>query len=220
MADLHDACVGSSVDDARRCLDRGDDIEETDGDGVTPLFRTCETGQVGIATLLLDRGAACDATNDNGAHPLHIAVEHDYAELVTLLLDRGAAVDATNGNSRSRSSTITQSWRRYCLTAEPTWTERTRTAVRRSTSRAKGKTASPPQRSFSTAARRSTRPRETARRRCTSRAFGATSKMSRLLLDRGADVNRTDEYERTPLHAAARWGHTSVARLCLEHGAA
>ena len=41
----------------------------------------------------------------------------------------------------------------------------------------------------------------------------------RLLLDRGADVNRGDDCGQTPLWVACLKGHLDVARLCLERGA-
>ena len=43
---------------------------------------------------------------------------------------------------------------------------------------------------------------------------------ARLLLDKGAKVNRADEYGRTPLYIACQQGHVDAARLLLERGAA
>ena len=40
-----------------------------------------------------------------------------------------------------------------------------------------------------------------------------------LLLDRGADINATDNYRWTPLHLAANWGHTKTVALLKKRGA-
>ena len=43
--------------------------------------------------------------------------------------------------------------------------------------------------------------------------------VARLLLDRGASINATNQFQATCLHIAAQNGHESVARLLLERGA-
>lgn len=51
-------------------------------------------------------------------------------------------------------------------------------------------------------------------------AFTGDIEKARLLLDFGADMERTDdEYSSTPLGYAARWGHAEVVRLLKERGA-
>jgi ankyrin repeat protein len=45
------------------------------------------------------------------------------------------------------------------------------------------------------------------------------SKVARLLLEHGADVNARENDRSTPLHVAARNGRVEVVRVLLEHGA-
>ena len=42
---------------------------------------------------------------------------------------------------------------------------------------------------------------------------------ARLLLDKGAEVDRAGKYDQTPLYAACQEGHVDVARLLLDKGA-
>jgi hypothetical protein len=49
--------------------------------------------------------------------------------------------------------------------------------------------------------------------------FGLQETVARLLLDKGAEINATDEYGRTPLSWAAYNGHEAIARLLLDKGA-
>ena len=48
---------------------------------------------------------------------------------------------------------------------------------------------------------------------------GRLEVVSRLLLEKGADVNKADLLRHTPLYAACKEDHQGVARLLLEHGA-
>ena len=43
--------------------------------------------------------------------------------------------------------------------------------------------------------------------------------MVRLLLEKGANINRNDNLGTTPLHAAALYGHETLVKLLLENGA-
>jgi len=42
--------------------------------------------------------------------------------------------------------------------------------------------------------------------------------LTRLLIDKGADLNAQDNRQQTPLHCAAEKGHTDPARLLIEKG--
>ena len=50
-------------------------------------------------------------------------------------------------------------------------------------------------------------------------AMGGHKVVVQLLLDNGADLNGTDEFEWSPLHDAVDWGYKEVIQLLLERGA-
>jgi len=70
---LHAACQQNRIDEIRLCLDRGDDVDATDGkddEAVTALYIACE--HVAAATLLLERGAKVNwAEWEDQMTPLH-----------------------------------------------------------------------------------------------------------------------------------------------------
>lgn len=75
----------------RLLIRRGADINATDLDGHTPLFRAIfvANGEA-AAKLLIDSGAAFDTSDHNGTRPLHSACQCGRVELVKYLLEKGA----------------------------------------------------------------------------------------------------------------------------------
>ena len=88
---LSHACAHGRLEDARRCIAGGADVNEFVL-GRTPL-EACRQGHIDVATLLLDRGAEPDRTLMSGRTPLLFACKNNHVDAATLLLDRGAAVD-------------------------------------------------------------------------------------------------------------------------------
>lgn len=53
-----------------------------------------------------------------------------------------------------------------------------------------------------------------------SAAYAGNIEKVRLFIERGDDINSTNEYDkRTPLYMASKKGHIDAVRLLLEHGA-
>ena len=98
MTRLPMACFEGRVDDVRRLLDGGADIQQQDAAGRSPLFVACQYGRDAVVRLLLDRDesqrALLDQARDDGASPLWIACRHGHAAIARLLLERGADTDA------------------------------------------------------------------------------------------------------------------------------
>ena len=82
---LHNASRDGDLDEVRRLLEAGADIEARDNEGETPLHDACWNGHLEIARLLLDRGADATAVDNDGETPFGLAIEYDHQEVAELL---------------------------------------------------------------------------------------------------------------------------------------
>ena len=91
-------------------LDTGEDINQGDVNGVTPLIRAAQrTRDLAVLQLLLDRGADVNARDVCGQTALHRAVTRGFMTLgcVELLVEAGATIDITdNANATPLSLAI------------------------------------------------------------------------------------------------------------------
>jgi ankyrin repeat protein len=94
-APLFRAIALRDVNEVRRTLSTGADVNATNPEGVTPLMRAAMDGEVEIVeTLLAAGGANVNVQSESGETALLRAALYGRAEIVKLLVARGAAVDA------------------------------------------------------------------------------------------------------------------------------
>jgi ankyrin repeat protein len=82
----------------RLLVEVGENINEIDEGGLTPLMRACENGDPDLARAFLDNGANLNAQTTGGRSALIIAARKGASELVRLLVERGCDVDQAPGN--------------------------------------------------------------------------------------------------------------------------
>jgi len=92
MFPLHSACAAGRVDDARRLLDGGADVDAFDNSRRTPIISAIVAGHIDVLRLCLDRGANVDGRMP-GAIPVEVATANGSIDMARLLLDRGADVN-------------------------------------------------------------------------------------------------------------------------------
>ena len=82
-----------AIDDVRRLLDGGMDVNTLQrGDG-TALIGAARGGQLEMVGFLLERGADVNLACPGDGNPLIAAAAHGHAGVTALLLDRGARID-------------------------------------------------------------------------------------------------------------------------------
>ncbi len=178
-----------SIKIARLLLDNGAEVNQTNKDGTTPLYITCQKGHVDMARLLLEKGAKVNQTNKYGITPLLIACHKGHVDTARLLLEKGAEVDQTD---------------KYDCT--PLWIACQKGHV--DTARLLLDNGA----EVNLADRNGYTPLHVA---CEKDQVD----IARLLLDNGAEVARSTKEGFTPLHAACQKGRVDAARLLLDNGA-
>jgi ankyrin repeat protein len=88
-------------------LDEGADRNKEDFEGITPLHRAADNGNLETAKLLLKKPIKVNCIDKSGWTPLHVAAMHNDVEMIKLLLNKGA-----NINSRDFSSNTPLSFAR------------------------------------------------------------------------------------------------------------
>jgi len=95
---IHDAAEAGKVNEVRRLLDSGADVDGASDAGLAPLHAAAIWGHRDVAELLLSKGADVNARDGNGMTPLHFAANGDHRNLSAVLVEKGAAVDAKARN--------------------------------------------------------------------------------------------------------------------------
>lgn len=97
---LVEAILFGSLEDVKRLVQAGADIEEIDEYGFSPLIEAAIANKLAVADLLLQSGAAVDSTDATGRTALHWAVDNQNIPLCQLLLSHHADPNAYTHSSQ------------------------------------------------------------------------------------------------------------------------
>ncbi len=214
---------------ARRLLANGASVEARDRVGAMPLAHAARAGATTLVDMLLQNGAAIDARNLAGSTALYQAAESGRTETIELLLRKGAdpnlpgksgvtplAAAAYRGNEAIVALLLARR-------ADPTSTDTT----------GKAAIVYAAARGFSGIVQRLLDAGVAADARygndLTALMWaaghedgvdpGSAARVIRLLLERGAPIDATDNRGRTALIIAAQRGDADVVSLLLDRGA-
>ena len=95
---IHDAAGAGEVEQVRRLLAEGTDVNAKTDEGNTPLHAAAAWGHRDVVAVLLSAGADVNAKERNGMTPLHFAANGDHDNVAALLIESGADVNANAVN--------------------------------------------------------------------------------------------------------------------------
>jgi ankyrin repeat protein len=95
--ELRDAIVKDDVEDVKEVIKVNIiDINETNGNGNTPLIEAIQSNSSNVRDYLLERGANVDVPDSHGETPLMIAIRLNQIETIRILISKGAVLDKKN----------------------------------------------------------------------------------------------------------------------------
>ncbi|KAM3356058.1 hypothetical protein P3S68_022772 [Capsicum galapagoense] len=87
---LHRAARKGEVDDNKKCIAEGANLNGKDQNGWTPLHRAVFKGKIEAVKVLVKHGAKLDVVDYCGYMPLHLALEAGQKDVATYLVAQGA----------------------------------------------------------------------------------------------------------------------------------
>lgn len=87
---LHLACQYGLLDEVRKSLEAGVDVNSENNFNKTPLHLACFAKNLEIAKLLLEHGADIDHQDDFGNSPIHVCAAVAANDLGRFLIEKGA----------------------------------------------------------------------------------------------------------------------------------
>jgi len=94
---LHAAIASGDIDEVKRLISQGADINAKNENGQTPLLLALNSNQMDVAELLVARGADVEAIDDRTGKALLLSVG-GRKERVEFLLSKGANIETKDGN--------------------------------------------------------------------------------------------------------------------------
>ena len=96
MNGLMRAASKGQLQNVKKLINAGEDVNAANAEGDTPLHYAASNGHKDILKILLQAGAAVNATDNYGETPLHDAASNGHKDILKILLQAGASVNAAN----------------------------------------------------------------------------------------------------------------------------
>jgi len=93
---LYKSIRAADLISVKKAIDEGEDVNQKDYKGTTPLMRAASFGHTELVRLLLQKGAKVNSRDNDGDSPLKHAAWSDKVEIVDMLVAKGADLEAKN----------------------------------------------------------------------------------------------------------------------------
>jgi len=243
---LHGAASSGDIEEVKRLISHGADVNTKNENGETPLHLAANGGHKAVVQLLIANGADIEAEDKGGNTPLRGAAVRGKKEVVELLLDKGSDIDnkgplaLTAGYGTTIHFDVIQlliergadiEWRGSAdCTPLQVVVEVGRKEVAELLVARGAKIDAAPSKFFGTTYHQAMRGGHPEMVRwCLSKGmdipllhqaayFGEADKI-RSLLNEGSDINQEDIARFTPLHCALFGKHKYIVKLLIDKGA-
>ncbi|MCU0467244.1 MAG: ankyrin repeat domain-containing protein [Arcicella sp.] len=91
------AALHGNVQDIKKAMLKGADVNCRDENGNTPLNMVAKLSYFHLVKYFVEKGAEVNTSNNEHITPLHYGVEYNNVKIVKLLLEKGANIDARDG---------------------------------------------------------------------------------------------------------------------------
>lgn len=101
---LHQAVVDGNVEQVKRLISKGADVNAKNMLSWTPLHTAIRNQRKTMAEFLIDKGADINAKDKSGQTPLHFAVDTGQRDMAELLIAKGADINAVSSRGENALS--------------------------------------------------------------------------------------------------------------------
>lgn len=234
---LHYAVGGQWLELVDLIIATGADVNAPDERELTPLHLACQSAVSGqsstkIVSALLTAGAHVHAKDETGSTPLHRAAEKGHADIVKLLLQAKASVDAKDQNLRTPLHRAAHGSKLIAITGKEADLNRYALVAmellkHKASSLAMDRYLMTPLQLIGESPANPVfyillvvcDPNNRGSKGSTALCYVKDPQVAQLLIARGAAVNTSNEFGRTPLHYAAAAGLADVVLVLLDAGA-
>ncbi|XP_065319268.1 protein phosphatase 1 regulatory subunit 12A-like isoform X3 [Gordionus sp. m RMFG-2023] len=210
------ACSAGDVEEVKKLLKRGVDINTPNIDGLTALHQACIDDNILMVEFLIKHGANINQGDNEGWTPLHAASSCGFLEIVQYLVKCGANIAAVNSDGElpidiTESLEIEKFLQSEIDRKGIVMNEARNEEINKMTRDAKLWIRT-------NVIRDRPHPKTGATALHVASAKGYTSVIE-LLLEAGVNIDARDYDGWTPLHAACHWNQKEAVRTLLNHGA-
>lgn len=92
------ACANNDIEECKRLLKTGIDINVVNVDGMTGLHQACIDDNIEMVNFLIENGADINACDNDGWTPLHATASCGHLAIAEILLDAGADPTIVNND--------------------------------------------------------------------------------------------------------------------------